>query len=339
MPLPESYIVSLFYQENGAVKYNRLARTYQGSCGLCREGDSWLKKRRAYYIPKKNLICCHNCGYTSSADRWAAKVTGKSILTLHTIASKESDFVLPEVEEVEEAKVCELPADAVELFTTQTDYYKECSIIQKAQDYLIDRRLNTACNKSRYFVSFDDYVHKNRIIIPFYDNNNKLLFFQSRQLLEDVKMPRYISSTGFEKTIFGINNIQPESSTVIIHEGPFNSTFTKNGLAVGGIQESSSSTFTATQQAQFNSIAMLEKIWLLDSQWLDTASFHKTKILLEQGESVFLWPQQLGTKFKDVNDMCKALGRDGITHQFIKKHTFKGLSGMLEFSRITPPSN
>jgi len=63
MILPEAYIVQKFYQYAGRPKYNRLAKTYQGGCPICREGKSWGKKRRLFYVTTDNFLHCHNCGW------------------------------------------------------------------------------------------------------------------------------------------------------------------------------------------------------------------------------------------------------------------------------------
>ena len=60
MVLPEAYIVQKFYQYAGQPKYNRLAKTYQGGCPVCREGKSWGKKRRLFFVVKDN-ISYYNC--------------------------------------------------------------------------------------------------------------------------------------------------------------------------------------------------------------------------------------------------------------------------------------
>lgn len=337
MALPEDYVAEYFFSHVGHPKYNKLAKTYQGSCPICREGEHWLTKRRCYYIPKNNNIYCHNCGWSSTPEAWIARVTGKSTLQI----CRESLQSTVRTKPVEEVKVVQnnelgLPADAIKLFTSQSEFFKSNKVVQDAEEYLKARRLDTAVNHGDFWLSLSDKLHKNRIIIPFRDVNNKLCFYQSRQLYTD-KTPRYLSSVGFDKSIFGLENLDFDCNDVIIHEGPFNSMFTKNGIAVGGIQENSKSSFTVKQEEQFQSLFTMNKIWLIDSQWLDGASYNKTKILLDEGEQVFIWPEKLGTKFKDVNDLCKALGRNELTHEFIKKYTYKGLSGKLVLSRVVPP--
>ena len=44
-------------------------------------------------------------------------------------------------------------------------------------------------------------------------------------------------------------------------------------------------------------------VWVLDSQWLDKTACDKTMKLLEAGETVFIWPFDIGHKYKDFNEM------------------------------------
>ncbi len=61
----------------------------------------------------------------------------------------------------------------------------------------------------------------------------------------------------------------------------------------------------------------MKRVWVLDSQWLDNASRKKSKILLDQGETVFIWPKEYGTVFKDFNDIAKKLNLSEIPERFI----------------------
>jgi hypothetical protein len=95
----------------------------------------------------------------------------------------------------------------------------------------------------------------------------------------------------------------------------------KNGVAVGGIQENSYELYTDRQEEQIKKYPFHQKIWVLDSQRVDKAALKKTKKLLELKEKVFIWPSQIGTKFKDFNDMMIAIKGDHISPEFIKNYT------------------
>jgi len=200
-----------------------------------------------------------------------------------------------------------------------------------------NRRLDTAINRPpAMFISLLDKVHKNRLVIPFYNENNDIIFYQSRTILpSDSRVyPKYLSKVNSEKSLCGINNIDNELNFLFIFEVPIDSFFIKNGIAVAGIQENSSNTFTTLQNMQLQGLKLLDRIWVLDSQWLDLASRKKTEQLIKQGEAVFIWPEKIGKAFKDVNEMCVAKSIDSIPPNFIIKNSFTGLRAELAMVEI-----
>lgn len=324
--LSEDYIVNKFFQFVGAPEKNKYNNTYQGSCPICREGSSWLKKRRFYYIPKNNRIFCHNCGYNKSPLNWISEITGFSIYEILSESNHSALELNFEEEPLQKGLVYTetLPKDCINLFDkNQLNFYKNNKIVQKALEYITARLLNIAVNKPQaLYLSLTDKVHKNRLVIPFYDENSKIVYYQTRTILEsdEICRPRYLSKVGSDKTIFNINNIDIKFDHIFIFEGPINSFFTKNGIAIGGIQENSYQLFTTKQKEQIDKYPFHNKIWILDSQWKDKASFNKTKKLLELKESVFLWKEDIGNRFKDFNDIAISQNLDQIDPEFILKY-------------------
>jgi hypothetical protein len=74
---------------------------------------------------------------------------------------------------------------------------------------------------------------------------------------------------------------------------------------------------------------MFDKIWCLDSQWLDKTSRDKTISLLEMGECVFIWPKKWGEQYKDLNELCIDKKLDQISPTFIKNNSQCGKSAIL----------
>jgi len=169
------------------------------------------------------------------------------------------------------------------------------------------------------------------------DEKDDIAFYQTRGFLEkDLRTkPKYISKINAEKTLFNINQVSSDYDTVFIFEGPVNAFFTKNSVAVAGISDKGNNTFTLRQQAQIDTtLKWYNKIWVLDSQWIDNTSLIKSEILLKDGHSVFIWPEKFGKQFKDFNDICMKCNIDEIPHHFIQKNTFNGIEGVLRLANI-----
>ena len=334
MTIPQDYCIQKILQLAGYPKTKHNNTIIEGGCPICKEGKSWGRKRRLYYMIRDEYLYCHNCGWTGKPVNFIQEVEG---LTYKEILDEAKDYdILPnDIHLDDEPKkvfpVQTLPTDSINLCDqSQLDYYSDSEIVKQVYDTANKRKLFSACNRPKtLWVSLVDYVHKNRLIIPFYDSRGDIVFYQSRTVFPTEKFPKYLSKTGGDKTLFNLNNVTTEIDHIFIFEGPIDACFVKNGIAVAGIQESSNTAMTAVQQEQFNSYAFWSPIWVLDSQWQDRAAKLKTKELIEQGETVFIWPEEYGKQFKDFNDMAIGLGTNEIPYKFILDNSHTGLKARL----------
>lgn len=340
MELPQDYIVFKFYQYCKDVQYNKFSNNYQGGCCICNEGTSFGKKKRCYYIPDRDLIYCFNCGWSSHSIKWIKEVTKDSYAEIYAEA-EEFDLIPFETKSTKDKnltkKAPSLPYDSINLFDSlQVNYHKNNSIVQKALDIIKHRRIDTAINKPKaLWLSLKDSTHKNRLIIPFYDDFENVIFYQSRTILDtETKLPKYLCKKAADKSLYGLDSIDTSKESLFIFEGPINAFFVKNSTALCGIQENSDKTLTELQQQQLSRFKFLKKIWVLDSQWLDQASYKKTNRLISQGESVFIWPEKIGKLFKDFNDLCIHTKKDEVSENFILKNTESNLMAKLKMANI-----
>lgn len=339
MTLPEDYVVLKFYELGYRPFYNKFNHVYQCACPICREGKSFNKKRRCFYVPQNDNIYCHNCGWSSKPIKWIKEVSGVSD---NDIISELKDYT-PDVDTLiaEEPKLANtetLPSDCINLSDkAQVDFYRNNASVIAALGLIKSRRLDTAVNRpDNMYISLTDYVHKNRLVIPFLNEERQIEFYQTRTVLtrDNKTKPKYLGKVNSEKTLFNIDKVTGDYDTVYIFEGPINAFFTKNSVAVAGITERGRS-FTQRQQQQLDTtLKFYDTVWILDSQWIDRASLIKSEALLQQGERVFIWPEKFGKKFKDFNDIAIACKVDEIKHEFIQKNTFKGLEGIVRLSEI-----
>jgi hypothetical protein len=333
--IPESYVITKFYEIGIRPKHNKYNNTYQCGCPVCREGKSSRAKRRCYYIPKKNNIYCHNCGWSSTPVRWISTVTGMSY---DEINNESRDYVPDLVlidEELKPIKTETLPKNCINVIDDhQLQYHKNDTNFQKCYNLMVKRRLLTAVNRpTTLYISLVDIFHKNRIVIPFYDEGGNIKFFQTRRVLDD-GTENYKSKINGDKTLFNIDKVNKESDFVYIFEGPIDAFFVRDSVAVAGITLKGS-LFTPYQKQQIETTLKLHKrIWVLDSQWKDNTSLIKSEKLLQDGETVFLWPEQHGKIFKDFNEIAMRKEVDEIPQSFIQKNSYSGLEGIFKLAEI-----
>jgi hypothetical protein len=190
----------------------------------------------------------------------------------------------------------DLPFDSINLFDPiQESYYSSNAVFKKALNYIKGRQLNTAVNASpNLFISLTDFIHKNRVCIPFYDTNKKLVFYQSRSI--DDSLPKYLGKTGYDKTLFGIDRIDANIPYIFIFEGPIDAMFVRNGVSSAGL------TLTKKQNIQLAEFPFHEKIWVLDNPKFDKTAEEKTKELIINKQKIFKWTSDM--PYKDFNELA-----------------------------------
>jgi hypothetical protein len=298
-------------------EFKKHENRYNAACPVCKEGKSLGKKKRLWYYPHSNTFHCFNCNQTWSALNWIKKITGMSYEDIQ-IDLSENDFSLDVFRKengisiFKRRELPDLPYDSINLFDPiQEKYYSKSKPFQDALICIKDRRLDTAINKSpNLFISLTDVIHANRLCIPFYDRNKKVVFYQTRAL--DKSEPRYLGKAGYEKTVFGIDRVDIDIPYIFIFEGPIDSMFVKNGVAVAGIS------LTKTQATQLAEFPFHKRIWVLDNPKHDETAKDKIEELREKKENVFNW--SIGSGYKDFNDWACRENFDGVPYQDITKN-------------------
>jgi hypothetical protein len=337
--LPVDFVVSKFYELGYKVTHNKASGKYNSCCPICREGTSWGRKKRCWYDPDGGNISCFNCGSNLSTYNWIREVSGINHKELCDELDK-GDFGYIDTlfeEDVPKLKVETLPIDSINLFdTNQVNYYKYNTKVRFALDYIKQRRLETAINRpDALYISLKDKFQPERLVIPFKDESGDIAFYQTRKLFDWDDSPVYLSKLNADKTLYGIDKIDPNLDSVFLFEGPIDSFFIKNGLGVAGINKGKGFTLTKTQKDQMESLKLFKKIWVLDSQWIDQTSREKTLSLLQSGECVFIWPEKWGKKYKDLNEVCVANELDQVSPEWVEKNSHCGKGAVLKFKMMS----
>ena len=333
--LPEEYVTRKFYSLGYDVKYHKGNNSYNCCCPICHEGKSWGKKHRCWWLPNNNIIYCFNCGKGYSPYNWIREVGSLSYQDIkRELTNGEYNITnLDNDEEIVESSVVEdvlgIPYDSINLLEFLDG--SSDSVVSKAVDYLRNRGLDKAINcPDKIYLSHKDYTHKDRIIFPFYDSYGKIPFYQSRAfggsdnaVMEHV---RYLSKVGAEKSVFNLDKVSGEIDDIYVFEGPIDACFVRNGVAVAGISAGEKQDLTNLQKSQLAAFSLTHRfVWVLDSQYLDQTSSKKTEKLLEQGECVFIWPEEIGKKYKDFNEWAKGEGLNEIPIDVLKMNVKCGL--------------
>lgn len=348
--LPKEYVIKKFFELGFFAQYNAGSDNYSCSCPLCREGDTGIGNvKRCYYLPDRDIIYCHRCGASMKPLKWISVVSGKSNKEIFDeIKANDYDYIDLDFEEkfipdesilrlqngLDQFGINSLPQDPIDLCDPlQVEYFKNNILVKSVLHYIKSRNLFEAVNKPKsWFTSIKDPIHFGRLVIPYYDENNKINFYQSRDVSGKSNI-RYLSQVKGTKSVFNLSNIDYNLDNYYIFEGPIDSCFVKNGVAIGGINTGTNK-FSGIQEEQLEKILFLNRIWVLDSQYLDAVSREKSEILLKDGESIFLWPEVEGHAYKDFNELCLDKKINEVDQQFILDNTVSGNVGLLKLAKI-----
>lgn len=327
--LPAEYVEQYVQQYVGYVKSRSNGRL-NGGCPFCKEGNSWGKQSRFWYDPEREGVSgtclCYNCGYCNGSANFISEVSGLTYREINTelmdydIVPKDLAYNLKSIPIVTTPTKI-LPTDSINLFDkTQLDYYKDEPIVKTALEYIKLRKLEHAPSRPKsLYVSTEDFVHKNRLIIPYY-YDNQVQWYQTRRLLDD-DSSNYLSKGHSEKILPNMDNIDVDYPYIFMFEGYIDSMFVKNSSCVSGITKEGDFTLTDFQKNQLALFPTHEIIWVLDSPFLDETAKVKTQALLDNGERVFEWPTKFGEKYKDFNNIIVDTNLQEIPSDFILKRS------------------
>jgi transcription elongation factor Elf1 len=149
-----------------------------------------------------------------------------------------------------------------------------------------------------------------RVIIPFLDVDNKMFAFQGRAFGDEE--PKYITIKLDEnkRRIYGLDRLDI-NKTIYITEGPIDSLFLPNAIAVAG------------SDLEIKNLKR-KAVYVFDNEPRSIEIVNKMKKLIEKNYNICIWPKSL--KYKDINDMVMS-GMSPVEVQgIIDNNTFSKLS-------------
>jgi len=301
------------------LKFKRVkANLYNFRCPICGDSQKNKSKTRGYLYSVKSDVNfkCHNCG---------SSMTFSSFLKQQD-PGLHKQYVFERFKQgtTGRATVVEEPK-----FHFEAPKFKKKINLPKASEnpsadgYLTARKLNSNnfyyAEKFKKFVNtlkptFDDTKHdEERIIIPLYYEKN-LIGLQGRSLgTSKVKYITVMLNDDAPK-IYGLDNIRKDAP-VYITEGPFDSTFIRNSIAMCGAD------------ANVDRWGISNPVWIYDNEPRNIEIVRRIGHTIDSGDSVVIWPESIDDK--DINDMVMS----GLDVQFmIESNTYSGLEAKLKFT-------
>ena len=298
-------------------------------CPHCGDSTKSKVKARGYVYRKKSdlFFKCHNCGMGQSVgnlvkeidpslykqyvmERYKSGETGKG-------KSKKPEFKFEPPKFKPKKTTIHLPSIGS---LSKEHYARVYYESRKIPNHFMDKIFFTEDFKTwAQSVCQVDYSTltqgEPRLVIPFFDRDNKLIGAQGRALPES--KIRYVKVKIHEDCpkIFGLERWNPKDHTYLV-EGPIDSLFLPNSLAMGG--------------SDLNSIDFLDKSMttlVFDNEPRNYEICKNMKSFLNKGWKVCVWPRTVG---KDINEMVlKGQTIDKILKN-INMNTYSGQRGEWE---------
>ena len=297
---------------------------WNSRCPICGDSHKNKSKKRMYIYAKKQdlFVKCHNCGYGASLGNFIKQLDphlhGQYVMERYGQGqtgrgkTKEPEFHFEKPKFKPRPQKIELPS----IGELDEEHF--------ARKYFESRKLPESFKDKVYFaadfkkwaedISNIDYSNlgkeEPRMVIPFFDTEGKLIAAQGRALGRNEL--RYITIKVDEDSpkIYGLDRLTPETTTYIV-EGPIDSMFLPNCLAVAG--------------GDLQSIKIDKKqcVLIFDNEPRNEHTVKKLMKSIDDGWEVVIWSK--GKKFKDINDLIMSgLSTDEIL-EMINKTTMKGL--------------
>jgi predicted RNA-binding Zn-ribbon protein involved in translation (DUF1610 family) len=307
-------LISSRFQKFKKVKNN----LYNFRCPLC--GDSQKNKNKArgylYQVKNNTNFKCHNCGVNVSFNNFLKQ--------LDTTIHKQYTF-----EKFKEGHSGRNFTAEEPKFQFKTPKFKpklnlpKASENSKAKLYLEKRKLNP--DKFYYTDKFKEWTNsiqpvfditendEPRIIIPLFYQNT-LVGFQGRALgLNKIKYITIMLDDDAPK-IYGLDEVKKDQ-TVYITEGPFDSNFISNSIALCGAD------------GDVSKWGIGNCVWIYDNEPRNAEIHRRIEQCINRGDKVVIWPSNI--QEKDINEMVLS----GLDVQYvIELNTYSGLEAKLKFT-------
>ena len=305
--------------------------TYNCRCVICGDSQKNKRKMRGYFFAYKTDLRykCYNCDISLSFGNFLksqdAIMYSQYSLEKYSEGHNKSANVVPEfkfeapVFKNDDEKLLDRLLDRVDALPADHEVVLFCN----------SRKIPKEKQKQLYFINnIKDIVQLNdkykesiqgeepRLVLPFYDNNNQLSGVTCRALRGEALRYITIKVKDGVPLLFGIDSVN-KSKPIYVVEGPIDSLFLDNAIAVGG---------TSFGKLNETGLDKDKLIVVFDNQPRNKEVCKLIEKNIELGYNVVLWPQTIAEK--DINEMVMA-GHN--VKKIIRDNTFNGLTAKMKF--------
>ena len=290
-------------------------------CFKCGDSQKNKSKTRGYFFEHKGnyVYKCHNCGFSCNLYSVLESVSPSLCKEYAFEVYKEKNPII-KAEPIKEKRE--------PVFTNLGTRLDLLNADHKAIKYVESRRIPKEKYSNFYYTSdfgkimqsFDrEGKSEERLVIPFYDETGKLIGVQGRAFSENAIRYITLKQEGCERLWYNLDKVDPHS-TIYVTEGPIDSMFMANGIAMQG---------AGWIESMPAKIQKSKIIFIFDNEPRNKEIVDLIEKYVDSGRNVVIWPDEINKK--DINDMVLAYGLS-ITTKIIINNVYSGLMAKIKYT-------
>ena len=307
-------------------------------CPVCGDSSKNRSKVRFYFYEKGGefFVRCHNCDYSTTLGGFLKRIDGNlhRQYCFETLKDKNDRGYQRETEKPKEKKIV-LPENVVlESIFCLSDLPSSHAAVKWAASRLIPKDKMSLLYYTQDFAELISKIDPDanvgddeRIVIPIFSRTGALVGAQGRLLSSNPtsREVRYITIKADKdggRLWYGLERISKDDPIIVV-EGPIDSLFLKNGVAMLGLSDPLNVPV---------GLPVDKLIYALDNEPRNKQVVEAMETLVDAGRTVCVWDPQVNG-IKDINDMVKSGLKAGEVEAMIRDNSHSGLSAKLAIAK------
>ncbi len=297
-------------------------------CPYCGDSKKSKTKARAYFYRVKNdmFFKCHNCGeghnlqnfikyidpsmserYTLERYKGSAPSTQKPKFDFKPVKFKDTG-VLDNLKSINDLQDDHPVKKYIIKRMIPKEYYSKLFLCNKFMAYV---------NKHKPGTFPHTKGEHPRLIIPFYDVDQKVFAFQGRAFGKE--QPKYltIKLDDTKDKIYGLDNLNLQQHINIV-EGPIDSMFIDNSIACAGAD------------LKFDRVKPNNITYIFDNEPRNKEIIKRMSSIIDDGYNLVVWPSDM--RHKDINDLIISGMSKNEVNNLISTNTYSGLEAVAKLN-------
>lgn len=333
--IDNDYAIQFFSVLRNYKLVSTLPMKLNASCPICGDSQKDKFKARFWYYFHKDVpyVHCFNCDYSSGFSKFLEDQDPELFREYQMEKFKERAVHKPQEYKVVETiqkpqiKVVKDLGKSYRLDKLPENHpiikYVESRKIPKDKWHRLwfTSEWQQLCNKIKPG-TFENPVTEHRLVIPIRNRDGKIESFQGRALKAANAKYMTIKASDDATKIYGLDTVDESKDWVYIMEGPIDSLFVPNAIAITG------------GSLSLDVVPYKDKrVWVLDNEPRHPDVKKRVEKLINAGERVVMWDKS-GWHKKDVNEMIQsneATPEDIL--EYFENNIVSGNMALLRFSQ------